>query len=286
MRSPEARRLGRSQGRAFPTLSKRRFKYVARLWPARHQEHGQHRFRSRRPGYPSFSLRCLRRCRSRPCSPKMLRGHFAAGGWFTPLRDRSRARLFRCGSLLPRSGADARRRCSPARKPRSRPHIDVFNAGLYGAFAVIESARAEVIRLARAATSDPPSRDRRHNELDLLEQKAWSQMRHHVAKEAGFLYAASGKTTLDTPIDEPTNRARCHRRRTVPCDALGRPGQAATVYDCLMNKCSTEPGKDTGSRRRRQVLPRPAARLRWRPSFRQRLRETVLQLHHSERYFV
>lgn len=133
--------------------------------------------------------------------------------------------------------------------------IDVFNAGLYGAFAVVEPLRAaRVIQdlAARGATSDLlcVSEIARHDELELPpEQRGWTQdALIRAGKDAGFAYAAQAKTDLDSEPTEPVNQFG-----EVPappgraaCDPSANQDAMAKVYKCLMDNCSTEPGKETG----------------------------------------
>jgi hypothetical protein len=133
--------------------------------------------------------------------------------------------------------------------------IDVMNAGLYGAFAVVEPLRAaKVIEdvAARGATSDLfcVSEIARHDELELpAEQRAWTQEALiRAAKDAGFPYVAQAKTNLDSVIDEPLNQQGEEPAPPgrAPCDSSANQENVNRVYNCLMNNCNTEPGMDTG----------------------------------------
>ena len=145
--------------------------------------------------------------------------------------------------------------------------VDVFNAGLYGAFAVVENLRAQKViddLAARGAVSDLlcVSEVTRHDELEMpANQKAWTQEALINAAKAvpgGFQYFAQGTTNVDTPPTEPANQdgelpdpTMMPPRPLDPpgraaCDAQADQAAVAKVYDCLVNKCNTEPGKDTG----------------------------------------
>ena len=133
--------------------------------------------------------------------------------------------------------------------------IDVMNAGLYGAFAVVETQRAAKVMedlAARGAVSDLfcVSELARHDELDLpAEQKAWTQdALIRAAKEAGFPYAAQAKTDLDSVLDEPVNQQgeTPPPLGRAPCDPSANQEAMAKIYQCLTTNCNSEPGRDTG----------------------------------------
>jgi hypothetical protein len=145
--------------------------------------------------------------------------------------------------------------------------VDVFNAGLYGAFAVVESFRAKKViedLAARGAVSDLlcVSEVARHDEVPMPpEQKAWTQEALINAAKAvpnGFQYFAQSTADVDTPPTEPKNKQdeepdpnMMPPRPIDPpgraaCDSQADQAAVAKVYDCLVNKCNTEPGRDTG----------------------------------------
>jgi hypothetical protein len=128
--------------------------------------------------------------------------------------------------------------------------IDVFNAGLYGAYAAVESARAaEVIKqlAARGASSDLlcVSELARHEGMDLPdEQKEWTQEKLiALAREFpdGFRHFAQAKTNLDSVItdsnDQQGNATSPPGR--APCDASVDPKLVNDAYTCLETNCST-----------------------------------------------
>jgi hypothetical protein len=145
--------------------------------------------------------------------------------------------------------------------------VDIFNAGLYGAFAVVESFRGpKVIEdlAARGTVSDLfcVSEVARHDDLEMPEsQKAYTQealIRAAQAVPNGFQYFATSKSDLDTPITEPDNQnGETPDPTMMPPRPIDPPGRAACVppvnqdelkaaYDCLVANCNTEPGRDTG----------------------------------------
>jgi len=145
--------------------------------------------------------------------------------------------------------------------------LDVFNAGLYGAFAVIENLRAKTVindLAARGAVSDLlcASEVARHDEIEMpAEQKAWTQEALiKAAKDVpgGFQYFAQGAADVDTPATEPANQQDEVPDPTMDpprpidppgraaCDASADQSAVAKVYQCLIDNCNTEPGKDSG----------------------------------------
>jgi hypothetical protein len=135
--------------------------------------------------------------------------------------------------------------------------IDVFNAGLYGAFAAVESARAtEVIKqlAARGTTSDLlcVSEIVRHSDgMDLPdEQKDWTQEKLIELAQGipgGFQYFAQAKTNLDSAITDPADQAGNvpDPPGRIPCDAAVDPSLVNDTYTCLSTKCSTT-GNESG----------------------------------------
>ncbi|HMJ50707.1 MAG TPA: hypothetical protein VK540_01485 [Polyangiaceae bacterium] len=134
--------------------------------------------------------------------------------------------------------------------------IDVFNAGLYGAFAAVESARASDVIQAlaqRGATSDLlcVSEIARHEGMDLPdEQKEWTQEKLiALAQEVpdGFRYFAQAKTNLDSAITDPNDQLgnTPPAPGRTPCDASVDANLVNDAYTCLETNCSTT-GNTTG----------------------------------------
>jgi len=145
--------------------------------------------------------------------------------------------------------------------------VDIFNAGLYGAFAVLEDLRANKViedLAARGTVSDLlcVSEVARHDELDLPDkQRSYTEealVRAASSVPGGFQYFAQSKSDLDTPITEPENQQGEVPDPTVspprPIDPPARAACDASVdqavvdeaYKCLIDNCNTEPGRETG----------------------------------------
>jgi hypothetical protein len=134
--------------------------------------------------------------------------------------------------------------------------IDIFNAGLYGAFAAVERKRARQVisdLAARGVDSDLlcVSEIARHSGLDFPDEQLDSTQEALIdaanAVPGGFRYFAQAKTDLDTVPDDlvdqsgnipsPPGRA--------PCEAPVSPENIKLSYDCLINNCSSIKGDET-----------------------------------------
>jgi hypothetical protein len=145
--------------------------------------------------------------------------------------------------------------CAPTEIEAFR--IDVFNAGLYGAFAAVEELRAARVisdLAARGATSDLlcVSELSRHEDLDLPEvQKGWTQdalKRAALEVPDGFRYFAQAQTDLDTMVSDPADQEGNipPLPDRAPCDAAVDPAKLEVIYQCLTNNCSSIPGSFDG----------------------------------------
>jgi hypothetical protein len=128
--------------------------------------------------------------------------------------------------------------------------IDVYNAGLYGAFAAVEAARAPEVLPALAARGSVSdllciSEIARHEGMELPEaQKEWTQEKLISLAQAvpdGFRYFAQAKTDLDTPITDPNDQEgnTPPPPGRAPCDASVDPKLVNDAYTCLETNCSS-----------------------------------------------
>jgi hypothetical protein len=128
--------------------------------------------------------------------------------------------------------------------------IDVFNAGLYGAFAAVEGARAPAVMrelAARGASSDLlcVSEVSRHEGMELPPgQEAWTQeqlMQAAAEYPGGYRYFAQAKTNLDSAITDPADQSgnMPDPPNRTPCDAAVPENLVQDAYDCLSKNCST-----------------------------------------------
>jgi hypothetical protein len=142
----------------------------------------------------------------------------------------------------------SRQECTPSELESFS--IDIFNAGLYGAYAAVESARGtHVIEAlaARGASSDLlcVSELSRHDGMELPPgQERWTQERLIQAASEypdGYRYFAQAKTDLDTAITDPADQqgnVPDPPGRT-PCDPAVPENLVQEAYDCLAKNCST-----------------------------------------------
>jgi hypothetical protein len=135
--------------------------------------------------------------------------------------------------------------------------IDLFNAGLYGAFATVEAERGAAViqKLAqRGSVSDflCVSEVSRHDSLDIpVEQKAYSQdalKRAALLVDNGFKHFAQAETNLDTQPDEPVDQKGNIPPPVTraPCSAPVTTENLDRAYKCLIDKCSSTPGNPDG----------------------------------------
>jgi hypothetical protein len=136
--------------------------------------------------------------------------------------------------------------------------IDVVNAGLYGAFAAVESERGAAViqKLAqRGAVSDflCVSEVSRHDALDIpASQKAYTQealKAAALAVDPGFKhFAMIDDINLDTQPDDPVDPAGNIPPPVtrIPCSAPVTQENLDRAYNCLINKCNSIPGSLDG----------------------------------------
>ena len=119
--------------------------------------------------------------------------------------------------------------------------VDTFNLYLAGSFSPHEAERRQPIIDAIASM-----------ETDIVcLQEVWRDSDKDAiaaAAKARFPYAVSFKTTLDTPLDDPTdqNGQIPPAPTEAPCAQTTQKDKLINVINCVQQKCSTIPGSQQG----------------------------------------
>jgi hypothetical protein len=120
---------------------------------------------------------------------------------------------------------------------------DVWNVGLYGAFAPEESARRPLIY------QQIPSRPSDVMCLTSVSRKSDRDAIAKAAKAGGFLYSYAIDTNLDTPADDPADASGALPAKPTapPCGGTVDPKLVDAAYRCMIDSCNELPGNPAGA---------------------------------------